>query len=140
MGKYTSVTRQKEPAKITGVHPIMKGLGCLMFVIVPVISYGVAVILVKLGIARGWPLPPEWLGPPVFNPLLWKVAGLIPILNFLSFQTNLIANLVIAAAITITIGGVMAILFGYIYKMFGPPQYGPLDAPPIRVKVKRYKR
>ena len=140
MGKYTSATRQKEPPRVTGVHPIMKGLGCLMMIIVPIIAYGSAVLLVNMGIQRGWPLPSEWLGTPTFHPLLWKVTGLYGILTFLTNQTNLVANVAIAFAITIVIGGIMAVIFGYIYRFFGPPQYGPLDAPPIRVKVKRYKR
>ena len=140
MGKYTSQSRQREVPRNRGVHPLMRGIGCLMMVIVPILSYGVSVILVNIGVQSGWPIPPNWLGIPTFNPLLWKLQGLVVILNFLSAQTNLIANIVFAITITIVIGGIMSILFGYIYTLFGPSQYGPTDAPPIRVKVKRYKR
>ncbi len=140
MGKYTSQTRQKEAPKVTGVHPIMKGLGCFMILIVPVISYGAAVLLVNSAVQRGWPLPPEWLGYPEFNPLLFRLSGLAYVLGFLQAQLNLTANLVFALGIAIVIAGIMAVLFGYMYRLFGPPQYGPMDAPPIRVKVKRYKR
>jgi len=140
MGKYTSQSRQREVPRNRGVHPVMRGIGCLMIVIVPILAYGVSVILVNIGIQSGWPIPPDWLGKPTLSPLLWKLSGLAVILGFLEAQPNLIANIVFTIAITIVIGGIMSILYGYIYKLFGPSQYGPTDAPPIRVKVKRYKR
>ncbi len=140
MGKYTSMSRQKETPRVTGVHPIMKGLGCIMIIIVPVISYGAAILIVNLGIARGWSFPDGWLGTPQFHPLLWNISGLAYILSLLQTQNNLTANAVFALGISILIGGIMAVIFGYIYRIFGPPQYGPMDAPPMRVKVKRYKR
>lgn len=140
MGKYRTVNRKVEVPRDRGVHPVMRGFGCIMLAIVPFLSYGIAVILVNMGIQRGWPLPGEWLGYMEIPPLLYRVAGLRVILNFLGSQYNLIANLVFAFGIAIVIGGIMSILFGYIFRMFGPPQYGPLDAPPPRIKVKRYKR
>lgn len=140
MGKYTSMSRKREVPRSRGVHPVMRGIGCLMMVIVPIIAYGISLILVGIGVQRGWPIPPDWLGTPTFHPLLWKLTGLIVILNFLSAQTNLTANVAFTIAISIVIGGIMSVLFGYIYKLFGPSPYGPTDSPPIRVKVKRYKR
>jgi ABC-type xylose transport system permease subunit len=62
------------------------------------------------------------------------------ILAFLQKQNNLIANVIFAIGITVVIGGVMSVLYGYIYTIFGPPRYGPTDAPPPKVKAKRYKR
>jgi hypothetical protein len=140
MGKYTSQSTKREIPRNRDVHPVMRGIGCLLIVIVPILAYGVSVLLVNFGVQSGWPIPPGWLGTPTFNPLLWELQGLVVSLNFLSRQTNLVANLVFASVITIVIGGVLSVLFGYIYKLFGPSQYGPTDSPPIRVKVKRYKR
>jgi hypothetical protein len=140
MGKYTSVRKVAPPPRNRDVHPLMRGIGCIMMVIVPILSYGTAVILVNEGIKRGWPIPPDWLGTPTFHPLLWRLEGLTTVLGFLQAQTNLIANLVFAIAITVLVGGVMSIIYGYIYKVFGPPQYGPTDAPPERIKVKKYTR
>lgn len=140
MGKYTSMNRKAEVPRDRGVHPVMRGFGCIMLAIVPFLSYGLAVFLVDFWLLRGLPLPPAWLGYMEIHPLLYRLGGLRVILDYLGSQYNLVANLVFAAAIAIIIAGIMSILFGYIFKMFGPPQYGPLDAPPPRVKVKRYKR
>ena len=140
MGKYTSVRKVAPPPRNREVHPLMRGIGCIMMIIVPILAYGSAVLLVNYGASRGWPIPPSWLGVPTFPPLLLRLQGLNTVITFLQLQNNLIANLVFAVAITVLIGGVMSIIYGYIYKLFGPPQYGPTDAPPERIKVKKYTR
>jgi uncharacterized oligopeptide transporter (OPT) family protein len=141
MGKYSSYSRRKEaPRRSTGVHPVMRGIGCIMMVVVPIISYGIALLLVDYGLKQGWPIPRSWLGQPTIPALLLSLQGLRPIWDFLVVQNNLIATIVFTIVIIFIIGGLMSIIYGYIYTLFGPPRYGPLDAPPIRVKVKRYKR
>jgi hypothetical protein len=140
MGKHTSYKANEKRVIRGQVHPVMRGIGCILFVIVPILSYGVGVILVNLGIQKGWPIPPNWLGTPSIHPLLLKLQGMLPVYNFIYRQTNLTANIIFAIAIAVVIFGVMSILYGFMFKLMGPPQYGPTDEPPIRVKVKRYKR
>jgi hypothetical protein len=141
MGKYSSYSRPKPKPRVVTVHPVMRGIGCIMIVVVPILAYGMAVLLVNYGATRGWPIPPNWYGPPAVHPVLWNIQGLRPILAFIQAQNNLEANLIFTIALIIVIGGIMSVIYGYIYTLFGPPRYGPQDAPPIRgVKVKRYKR
>jgi hypothetical protein len=140
MGKYTTYKKTPPKPRNLGVHPVMRGIGCIMMIVVPLLSYGIALFLVDYGIRQGWPLPPSWLEPISIHPLLLSLRGLEPVWNFLLRQDNLIAVLVFTIATIVVIGGLMSVLYGYIYTLFGPPQYGPQDAPPIRVKVKRYKR
>jgi hypothetical protein len=118
----------------------MRGIGCILLAIIPLVSYGSAVLLVNYGVKKGWPIPPDWLGTPTIYPLLLKLQGMRVVWDFLRAQTNLMANLFFAVAIAIVIFGVISILYGFLFKLMGPPQYGPNDAPPIRIKVKRYKR
>jgi hypothetical protein len=122
MGKYSSHVRQAPIPRNQGVHPVMRGIGCVMMIIVPILAYGSAILLVNYGVSQGWPIPPDWLGTPTFNPLLWRLQGLTTVL------------------ITVVIGGIMSMIYGYIYTIFGPPRYGPTDAPPERIKVKKYTR
>ena len=140
MGKYTSYARQAPKPRSRGVHPVMRGIGCIMMVVVPILAWGLAVWLVDYGVDRGWPIPPNWLGRISVYPWLLKVQGLVPVWNFLMGQDRLIAHVIFTIAIIVVIGGIMSMIYGYLYTIFGPPQYGPQDAPPIRVKVKRYKR
>lgn len=141
MGKYTSMSRPKptKPRNV-GVHPVMRGIGCIMMVVVPILSWGAAVLLVNYGASRGWPIPPNWFGRITLHPLLLKIQGLTPVWNFLLRQDNLVAHLIFTIAIIVVVGGIMSVIYGYLYTLFGPPRYGPQDAPPIRAKVKRYKR
>src|SRR5574339_290306 len=141
MGKYSSYSRPKpvRPRNV-GVHPVMRGIGCIMMVVVPILSYGIAALLVNYGATHGWPIPAEWFGPLSVHPVLMKVRGLQPIFAWLQNFNNLEANLAFAIVVVIVIGGLMAILYDYVYSLFGPPKYEPQDAPPSRVKVKRYKR
>lgn len=141
MGKYSSYSRPKPKPRNLGVHPVMRGIGCIMIILVPLLAYGIAVLLVNYGGSHGWPIPPNWFGPPSIHPLLWRLQGLQVLLQFIQAQNNLEANLIFAIALTVLIGGIMSMIYGYVYTLFGPPRYGPQDAPPIRgVKVKRYKR
>jgi hypothetical protein len=140
MGKYSSFSRPAAKPRNRGVHPVMRGIGCIMIVVVPILAYGAAVLLVDYTMAHSALIPRAWYGPPTIHPLLWKLQGLAPALHFLRAQNNLEAYLIFAAVITAVIGGIMSIIYGYLYSVFGPPQYGPQDAPPIRKKVKAYKR
>jgi len=140
MGKYSSYSRPQPKPRNRGVHPVMRGIGCIMIVLVPILAYLGSILLVNYWAARGWVMVRAWYGPPTIHPLLWKVQGLVPILNFLQAQNNLEANLAFAFVITVIVGGLVSIIYGYTYSIFGPPRYGPQDAPPIRRKVKEYKR
>ncbi len=141
MGKYTFARREPPKPRNMGVHPLMRGIGCVMMVLVPILSYGIAVLLVPVLVARGVPIPPGWLGLPAFPPLLLSGRGFASqLIIFLASQNNLIANVVFAIAIIVVLGGIMSIIYGYMYSIFGPPRYGPQDAPPPRAKAKPYKR
>ena len=140
MGKYSSYSRPRPKPRNRGVHPVMRGIGCILIVLVPILAYLASMLLVDYWAARGWLMVRAWYGPPTIHPLLWKVQGLVPILNFLQAQNNLEANLAFAFVITVIVGSLVSIIYGYTYSIFGPPRYGPQDAPPIRRKVKEYKR
>jgi hypothetical protein len=118
----------------------MRGIGCILMIVVPILAYGVSVLLVNYGGNHGWPIPASMYGPPSIPPALWKMQNFQSILLFLQNQSNLEANLLFTVAITAVIGGLMSIIYGYIYALFGPPRYGPQDAPPIRKKIKKYTR
>ena len=112
MGKYTTHSRTPPKPRNRGVHPVMRGIGCIMIVIVPILAYGIALLLIDYGIQHGWPIPPNWLRPISIHPLLFSLRGLEPVWNFLLSQDNLIAVIVFTIAITIVIGGIMQMWAG----------------------------
>ena len=140
MGKYSSNSRGKSAPPRNQVPPLVRGIGCITFVLIPLLSYGLAVYWIQ----QGWPgaslIPPNLLGAPGIPAWMFGSPALSAIATFLQSQDNLKANLIFALAFTMVISGFMAIVYGYIYAMFGPPKYGPTDVPPPRVKTKKYTR
>jgi hypothetical protein len=140
MGKYSSNARRQAGPARGQIPPLVRGIGCIMTVLIPVLSYGLAVFWIQ----QNWPgtsiIPPSLLGAPSIPAFMNSSPALAGLAGFLRAQTNLKANLIFALAFAMIIGGFMAIVYGYVYSMFGPPKYGPTDVPPPRVKTKKYTR
>ncbi len=140
MGKYSSNSRRQAAPDRNRVPPLVRGIGCLSIVIIPLLSYGIAVYWIQKSLPGSALIPPKLLGTPNIPAFFLQSQYLSGIARFLQQQTNLSANLIFALAITMIIGGFMAIVYGYVYAMFGPSKYGPTDVPPPRVKTKKYTR
>ena len=123
--KYNDRSRMAErPWKI---HPIWRGIGCLLMLMIPVMAYAGAVVLVRENSEQKWlPMPAE-LMQTVNIPYLGDVRAFFAVL--------------IVTVLLMIIGfGVVTILYSLIYSAFGPPRLGPLDAPPVRTSPARRKR
>jgi hypothetical protein len=140
MGKYSTNSRRQAAPPRNQIPPLVRGIGCITFVLIPVLSYGLAVYWIQ----QGWPgtalIPPNLLGAPNIPSWMFGSSTLGGLANFLQAQNNLSANLIFALAFAIITSGLMAVIYGYIYAMFGPSKYGPTDVPPPRVKTKKYTR
>lgn len=140
MGKHSTNSRRQAPIVRNQVPPLVRGMGCITMVIVPLLSYGIADYWITNHLPGTQLIPPNLLGAPNIPAFFLQSPYLSAPVNFLRNQNNLSANLIFALAITMIIGGIMAIVYGYIYSMFGPSKYGPTDVPPPRVKTKKYTR
>lgn len=120
MTKYTHYSRrpqmEERPWK---VHPIWRGIGCIMAIIIPVMSYAGAVLLVQLNQQQGWLPVPKELASSIYLPIL----GNVPYLY---------ANLLVTLVLMLIGYGILTTLYALLYKIIGPPSLGPLDAPPVR--------
>jgi hypothetical protein len=138
MSKYASRNKPEMPKLNREVHPVMRGIGCVMMVVVPILSYLAAMVIVPIfpvpllpGMTRALDVPP-WM----YN----FFSGLQPLFNYIETQPLFVSFLVFALVLSILLFSIMSIFYGFIYKAFGPSQYGPTDEPPIRKKVKKYTR
>ncbi len=138
MGVYNPMNRQSSPPP-AGPHPIWRGFGCMISLIMPIISYAGAYMLIDTGSQLGWPIPYQLMGPPAIHPLLWKIDALVPLWAFIQSQNNLYAILSLAFLITIILETLTSVLYALMYRSV-VPRYRPLDAPPPNNRVKRYKR
>jgi H+/Cl- antiporter ClcA len=141
MSRYYMSPNRRKPAVPTNQTPaIWRGIGCLLGLIVPLISWFLASGTLHLALLRGWPLPYQLLGYPVMPIDLWKVPGLPPILFFIEHQQHLYLALVLTVAYTVVISAVLSFGYALVYRFVGPPRYGPLDLPQLQYRVGRYKR
>lgn len=125
MGKYDKFSSQSRmPDKPWEIHPIWRGIGCLMMVIIPIMSYAGAVLLVRLNQENNWVPVPRELAQTITLPMI----GDIP---------NLFGVLIVTVLLMIVGFGLLTILYSILYSIVGPPRYGPLDAPPERRRPRR---
>jgi hypothetical protein len=63
MGRYEFSDSKRAAARKKEPHPIWQGIGCLIIIILPVISYVLADLTIKMGLKAHWSfLPYELLG------------------------------------------------------------------------------
>lgn len=139
MGKYSSRVSKPPAPKRNVVNPYMRGVGCLLILAVPVFSYGVGSELSKRGFGVGV-LPVEWYDFMQFPSYFYALPGLARLADFFSSIPRLPATLALAVVVMIVVGGILSVIFGWMYSLFAPSQYGPMDVPPPRVKTKKYRR
>lgn len=113
--KYNPRDRMAEPR--WKIHPIWRGIGCLLIIMIPIMAYAGAVLLVDANNQQGWLPVPMILRQVVSLPFI----GSVPYLG---------ARLLTSGVLMIIGFAVLMILYSMLYKIIGPPQYGPLDAPP----------
>lgn len=116
MGKYDRTYVQAETVESPPpVHPIWRGIGCLLMVIFPVISYSGAVLLVRENAQRRWVLVPRELTGSIFIPYLGRIFFL---------------DLAVTILLLIVGFSFLMVLYAIVAKVIGPPRYGPYDVPP----------
>ncbi len=121
MGKYQQSSRRIPPKpNPTQVHPIWRGIGCILVLISPLMAYAGATFIVQWNNERGWyPLPAELLRSFYFRPLD---------LTLDYFYANLLA-----AGLLLLLGfALVMVVYSIVYAIVGPRRYGPMDAPPVR--------
>ena len=128
MGKYDKYNPQSHMAETPWkIHPVWRGIGCLMILIIPALAFAGAILVVQANADQKWvPIPAE-LSQSLTLPLFGTVESVLAV--------------VIVAVLLALIGfGVMTILYSLVYSLIGPPRYGPQDAPPIYNKPNNRRR
>ena len=124
MGRYT-LTNAPERSKPRPwkIHPIWQGIGCLLLIIIPVLSFTAAYLLIRENFKMGWvSLPPEMLK-----------SFVVPQLGYIY-----VADIIFALILIFLGFGILSVVYSFIYRLVGPPRYSPLDAPPPRSRKKRW--
>ena len=138
MGRYKDTMKEVERGP-TEPSPIWRGIGCLLIVLVPVVSYAAADLSTPFFMGRNLipkellftPQAPDWMS---ISPIL------VQIFRTVFGRYGILATLLLTFIYILIIGGVLSVLYAFMYRMAAPPRYGPMDAPPPKIKVKKYKR
>jgi hypothetical protein len=137
MGKYQKF--EQKPQKKHELHPVWRGIGCILFVVIPLIAYFLMLLVSPFIIATGY-VPYQLLGFVHFPDWMFKTQITSSIALYIGSIENLWANLVIFIVILVLLAGVVWLLYSAIYDLVGPARYTELDAPPSKYKAKKYTR
>lgn len=120
--KYSQYSRDKGP-KTREIHPIWRGVGCILMVLTPILSYATATLLLQQNRIHGWvAIPPELL------------------IKQFAFDPLIAVRIVLTLVLIVLIGAFFTMVTFVLYSAFGPSRYGPFDVPPVTYRGKRYRR
>lgn len=112
-----------------GIHPVWRGIGCLLVIIIPLMSYAGASLLLDANASQGWiTIPREVSAPLAIAPL-----GPIPAI----YEELFFAKLLVGVFVALVIFGLFTVLYSIVYRAGGGLKPSPLDAPPPRRKARK---
>lgn len=126
--------RQERPWK---VHPVWRGIGCFMAILIPVMAWAGANVMMGSNV----PIKlPDQFNTPIYFKLTeydWMNQAILWLNDNLGGR-GLTLSQVAYFVIFLLVGFlVLVILYGVIYRLMGPPKYSPLDSPPIKKGARR---
>ncbi len=140
MGKYrSSATRRQKPVE-QGPHFVWRGLGCLMMIIIPVISFASAYEIVNYGLDHNWTIPYQLLGNPQLPDFIRQSNALWSVFRPIAGIQHFYAYASFGILIMILLSGSISVIYAIAYRILGPSRWGPLDMPPPKFKPKKYTR
>jgi len=139
MGKHSSFQKAKELPR-NEIHPVWRGIGCIISILTPVISWAATMVLLDLGKSQKWPFMYGLAGTIQFPAAFYSTPLVQIAANYLSGIPYLAAMILFFVLFLVLFSGIFAFLNALLYRMVGPPRYTRLDEPAPRVKTKRYTR
>ena len=110
-----------------------RGIGCMMIILLPTISYVAAGVLLKIDDVRRIfiRVSPKLFGAPSIPSILWKVTAITPLLNMIYSWTDIEVKLLFGSLILLVLSGAIGVLYAIMYKAVAPARR---DPPPPRQK------
>jgi hypothetical protein len=122
MGKYQMYqSNTSNKRKEMRTHPVWRGIGFALLILTPILGYAGSVVLVNANKVERW----------VAFPTDLYVKGA---------DSYLFIKILLAVVLMFIIYGIFQLLTFFLYRIFGPSRYGPLDVPPVRYKGKKTNR
>lgn len=137
MSKYVKYRIKPKPKK--EMNPIWRGIGCILIVVVPLMAFGLMLLVVPALIATG-KVPYQLVGYVHFPLWAYRVMIIKNIAFFIGSFKDLWLNIIIFWIMVLILTTVASLLYAWVYTLVGPARYTALDAPPPKHRGKNYKR
>lgn len=138
MAKYAKYDARARKEARYEIHPIWRGIGCFLMVLVPIMAWTTAVLVRQANATNGWiRLTSELNNYPDMSKVERVLPVLAPVWAFI--ERLYVFDLLLFVIFTVVGFGLLSIIYSMMYRFAGPPRYGPFDAPEIkgRNKVKK---
>ena len=120
MGVYNRRTTERlQPWKI---HPVWRGIGCAISIIIPILGFAMADVVIEANIAD--------IGIPI------ELRSTVDTYIFGKIRFFW-AKVLFGTVISVGFYAVLTFFYAIIYRMTGQGSRGPMDAPPVRQKIKK---
>ncbi len=137
MGFAARKYEKKQKERPWKVHPVWRGIGCFMAILIPIMAWAGASVMMSSNVPLK--LPDQFNQPVIIK--LTEYAWLNQAILWLNANLGgrgLSFSQVVYFVIFLLVGYlVLVILYGILYRLMGPPKYGPLDSPPIKNSPRR---
>lgn len=119
--------QQNQPWKI---HPVWRGIGCVLILLIPIMSWYAAELFLNSNLQIA--LPRELTNPIIVRYVhVPEIDRVIKDFNDYSIAHNLVVGQFFFTVIIMIIGfGMLSVVYAVMYRVAGPPRYGPFDVPP----------
>ena len=114
--------RRDEKSEVKQTNPIWRGIGCLLLIIVPIVSFAISNLLFTSRIIQQYIALPPALARSLTLP---GTEATVPFFY---------GSLALSLAISIAILAIFFIVYSFLYRILGPSPYGPTDVPPVRAR------
>jgi hypothetical protein len=116
--------RREEKSREKETNPVWRGIGCILILITPIVSFAIANEIMLSGTVQNYIFLPSTLRRTVTLPLL-EVG--VPYFY---------GTLALSVAVMVTMFAFFFVVYSFLYRALGPSPYGPTDVPPVRQRRK----
>jgi hypothetical protein len=121
MSKFESVGSNRQPPRKREIHPIWRGVGFAMIILIPLLSYIGTLIIIEENAKQGWFAIPRDLISKYIEPYLY-------------------VKIILTIVLIFVFSSIFLFITGLINRILAPPRYGVYDVPPQSFRGKKKSR
>lgn len=121
MGKYDYFHKAKTPPK-REIHPVWRGIGCLMMIVIPVISWAATLALLEYGKKQAWAFISQLSTPMTFSAIFYQIPLVRNAAMLISATPDLKFKLIFFVLFLLGFTGLFSLLNAVLVGLFSPPR------------------